>query len=247
MATSLGLIALAIATPVVGQKSSYYVLDGFGGVHAGGGAPSISGTPYFGFDIAKDIAYVAAGNGNGVLVLDGFGGVHQAGLGPVAPSTPYFGFNIARAIAYRNVPPRVAGGSGNLPVNLGTSSLAFTVIQTIAISAPDDGFLLVAGSAFMACAVNPTDDLAAQLSMNVDATTGAGALGELGSATWQDCLTVSGFVQAESQTLTHLFPVSAGAHTLHLLARKAAGTGVLSVTNRSLTAVFIDHDGLGNS
>ena len=32
----------------------YYVLDGDGGVHAGGGAPAVSPpTPFFGFDIAR--------------------------------------------------------------------------------------------------------------------------------------------------------------------------------------------------
>ena len=33
-----------------------YVLDGFGGVHAGGGAPILlPGTPYFGFDVVQDL------------------------------------------------------------------------------------------------------------------------------------------------------------------------------------------------
>ena len=39
-------------------STGYYVLDRFGGVHAGGGALVVtwsSATPYFGFDIARDI------------------------------------------------------------------------------------------------------------------------------------------------------------------------------------------------
>jgi hypothetical protein len=89
------ILALASAAPVLGQQASYYVLDGFGGVHAGGGAPAIPGTPYFGFDIAKGIAYAPGASGNGIMVLDGFGGVHRVGLGSAVAPTPYFGFNIA--------------------------------------------------------------------------------------------------------------------------------------------------------
>lgn len=47
------LVVICIARGSYSQ--AYYVLDGFGGVHAGGFAPAISPpTPYFGFDIAKD-------------------------------------------------------------------------------------------------------------------------------------------------------------------------------------------------
>ncbi len=71
----------------------YYVLDGYGGVHAGGDAPVLTpAAPYFGFDIARDLELSA----NGAYVLDGFGGVHPAG-GEAAfvPGPPYFGFGIA--------------------------------------------------------------------------------------------------------------------------------------------------------
>ena len=96
------------------QHAQYYVLDGFGGIHAGGGAGVISpGTPYFGFDVAADIAYVPlgslAGHGDGVLVLDGFGGAHAGGALAASPPggpTPYFGFDVARALTYRSVPSR---------------------------------------------------------------------------------------------------------------------------------------------
>ena len=36
--------------------TGFYVLDGLGGVHAGGGAPLLNpATPYFGFDITRDL------------------------------------------------------------------------------------------------------------------------------------------------------------------------------------------------
>lgn len=102
------LLTLAVTPEPAMAQQGYYVLDGFGGVHAGGGAPVISApTPYFGFDIAKDIVYVPPGSGagaGGYLVLDGFGGVHVGGSisgFSVTPRTPYFGFNVARAIAVR--------------------------------------------------------------------------------------------------------------------------------------------------
>jgi len=61
MAFCAGLLALAASAPALGQEGQFYVLDGFGGVHAGGGAPAISpATPYFGFDVAVDLTYVPA-------------------------------------------------------------------------------------------------------------------------------------------------------------------------------------------
>lgn len=81
-----------------GRTLPYYVLDGFGRLHRGNGAdrPSIS-SPYFGFDIARDLALTGASRG---LVLDGFGGIHPFG-GEPAPiiAMPYFGFDVAEAIA----------------------------------------------------------------------------------------------------------------------------------------------------
>ncbi len=81
-----------------GQPVPYFVLDGFGGLHPGGGAPTPSPLPfYFGFDIARDLALTGASKG---LVLDGFGGVHAFG-GESTPfaSVGYFGFDVAEAIA----------------------------------------------------------------------------------------------------------------------------------------------------
>src|SRR5512137_337206 len=102
-------VLLLFSLPVLSQVAPYYVLDGYGGVHAGGGAPAIAPlTPYFGWDIAKSIDYVpvaAASSiyGDAVLVLDGYGGVHKGGkLSSIGvPATPYFGFNVARSLVYR--------------------------------------------------------------------------------------------------------------------------------------------------
>ncbi len=71
----------------------HYVLDGFGGVHAGDGAPTLSPTtPYFGFDVAVDMELAASG----FYVLDAMGGVHAGGGAMVLnPPTPYFGFPAA--------------------------------------------------------------------------------------------------------------------------------------------------------
>jgi hypothetical protein len=74
----------------------YYVLDGYGGVHRGGSAPALSPqTPYFGWDIARDIELTPSGTG--FYVLDGYGGVHKTGSAPaLSPATPFFGFDIAK-------------------------------------------------------------------------------------------------------------------------------------------------------
>lgn len=91
--TLLVAAAVSVAGSALAQ-AGYYVLDGFGGVHAGGGATPIGAPwPYFGFDIARDIEVFAPGQ---IYILDGYGGVHAAGGAPVMlPSTPYFGFDIA--------------------------------------------------------------------------------------------------------------------------------------------------------
>ena len=116
---ALLVLVLTAGSPAIAQQSGYYVLDGFGGVHAAGGAPAVSPqTPYFGFDIAKDVVYVPRGSQgvDGILVLDGFGGVHAGGAIKglsIAPTPPYFGFNVARAIALRANSPAVTAGNGN--------------------------------------------------------------------------------------------------------------------------------------
>ncbi len=63
-----------------------YMLDGFGGVWARGGASSY-GAAYFGWNIARDIT--AWPDGKGYAVLDGFGGLHRFGSAKKPARTPY--------------------------------------------------------------------------------------------------------------------------------------------------------------
>jgi hypothetical protein len=76
-----------------------YLLDGFGGVHGFGlgGNPkpaTPTGSPYFGFDIARGIQLVSTTSG---YVLDGFGGVHAFGGASAVTTSRYTaGFDIAR-------------------------------------------------------------------------------------------------------------------------------------------------------
>ena len=79
-----------------------YKMDGFGGVHAVGGAPAFTGGPYWkGWDIANDLAVVADSTGavKGYYVLDGWGGVWPVGNVPAFTGGPYWrGWDIARAL-----------------------------------------------------------------------------------------------------------------------------------------------------
>ena len=76
---------------------SAYVLDRFGGVHAGSAAiGEVFDTPYFGFDVAEDIEF--PGTGDEYYLLDGFGGIHSGNGAPPATGAPYFGFDIGRDI-----------------------------------------------------------------------------------------------------------------------------------------------------
>ncbi len=247
----VGIAAVAWANTAASQHADYYVLDGFGGVHAGGGAPTVSpAPPYFGFDIARAIEYVAVGTGaatgNGLLVLDGFGGVHSAGAlasDPPSGPTPYFGFDIVRGLTLRNVPPRGAGNTESL--SGGVSSTTFVVLSTTTIRAPDDGFLLVIGSANSFC--NGSGDSAAELNMNVDSTSADSSLTNY-YVSFPDCSITGGTLTPnENIAITKLYPVAAGAHTVNLLGRKVGGTQDPLFDAKSIVALFVDRDALGAS
>ncbi len=81
-----------------------WTLDGWGGVHAWGGAPKpVSPTYWQGWDIARDLAVDASGKG---YVLDGFGGLHPVGSAPAVSGSPYWkGWDIARKVALNPVGP----------------------------------------------------------------------------------------------------------------------------------------------
>jgi hypothetical protein len=79
-----------------------YVLDGFGGIHAFGGAPDMESSAYWpGWVIARGIALRPDGAGG--YVVDGFGSLHPFGAAPaVAVSTYWQGWDIARGVALRS-------------------------------------------------------------------------------------------------------------------------------------------------
>jgi hypothetical protein len=83
------------------------ILDHNGGVHSVGPAvtdvvPYVTATPYFGFDVARDLEITATGQG--LFVLDGYGAVHASGdaLSQIPDPyqglyvIPYFNFDIAK-------------------------------------------------------------------------------------------------------------------------------------------------------
>lgn len=74
-----------------------YVLDGFGGIHAFGGAQPAVGGPYWsGYDIARSLIYdpaIASG-----YVVDGRGGLHSFNSAPKAQTLGYFSFDIVSGI-----------------------------------------------------------------------------------------------------------------------------------------------------
>ncbi len=259
--TALMFILVAIATVVYGvpvlaqDHAHHYVLDAFGGVHAGGGAPAVvPATPYFGFDIAADIEFVPVGTpsavGPGILVLDKFGGVHAGGaLAADQPSgaTPYFGFDVARAIVYRDISSRTVGNVGPSTTGFPNTATSFTSVVSATMIAPDDGFLLVSGSATVQCHAN-TDKARTRFSTNVDSTAGdPRILSGGGYAADLNC--AEGSFPTDHHSMEALYPVTAGSHTAHLLYKHGGGIFVqgFNVRSPAITVTFVDADGQGAS
>ena len=75
-----------------------YLLDGFGGVTAFGGAPSpnLAGAPYWaGWDIARALTMLPDASGG--WILDGWGGIHNFGAAPPISTPAYWpNWDIAR-------------------------------------------------------------------------------------------------------------------------------------------------------
>lgn len=91
--------------PGANAPQAGFVLDGFGGLHPYGlpglSETSGSGSHYWGWDIARDFAFLPDGTGG--FVLDGFGGLHPFRVnGSTAPLTAqgysYWGWDIARKV-----------------------------------------------------------------------------------------------------------------------------------------------------
>jgi len=94
--------AKTIPVPGSPYPQAGLVLDKFGGLHPFGGPVTTTGGAYFGWDIARDIAFLPTGTGG--YVLDGYGGFHPFGVnGGVAPPNPsgatyWGGWDIARRL-----------------------------------------------------------------------------------------------------------------------------------------------------
>lgn len=75
-----------------------YLLDGYGGIHPSGSAPSLASPDYLGYDIGRGLAFF--GGASAGYWLDGYGHPHPIGnvLSPSSTFYPSFGFDIARAI-----------------------------------------------------------------------------------------------------------------------------------------------------
>jgi hypothetical protein len=102
LSNSVVAYSMGTATPVAGNGSTTYTLDGYGGVHPAGTAPVEIAGPSWSCDIARGLAVFSDGSGG--YVLDGWGAAHpfavSGGSLPPTPAGPYFpNFDIARAIA----------------------------------------------------------------------------------------------------------------------------------------------------
>jgi hypothetical protein len=117
-----GDIASDIYLLKIKANRGYYVLDGYGGIHAGGNAQAMTpATPYFGFDIAKDLELAETG----YYVLDGYGGVHAGGgASEMSPAAPYFGWNIARDMELATAGYYVLDGYGGVHAGGGASVIS---------------------------------------------------------------------------------------------------------------------------
>lgn len=109
-----------------------YVLDGFGGVHAMGGASALSpATTYFGFDVARAIRMTT--DGKGYYVLDGFGGLHAGGTATaISPAPPYFGFDVARDMSLVRPPFEMIASAPNLLNTNGSGTVFRQVFASLA-------------------------------------------------------------------------------------------------------------------
>lgn len=243
----LSLVVLVAATFIAAtghaNHAAFYVLDGFGGVHAGGGAGAVAGIPYFGFDIAKGIVYIplgtALGSGDGILVLDGFGGIHEGGAlvsDPVAPKTPYFGFDIARAIAARNVPPRMVGAGINTG-NVAVTSSSYVAMVSTSFFAPDDGNIVAMCGASIGC-IGCTDASPSFTRIAV----GIDSLAEVTGINREVGFTSTRF---GGQSVIETLPITAGAHTVNCLIRKSSGTTDPDYFDPSVTVIYVDLNGSG--
>ena len=89
-------IPLPPILPVEENIETWFVLDGFGGVHSTNPNVPLPVLPYFiNFNIARDLEPDPLGRG--WYLLDGYGGIHTSSPDlPLPQNLPYFGMDIAR-------------------------------------------------------------------------------------------------------------------------------------------------------
>ena len=242
-----------LVTPSHSQYVPHYVLDGYGGVHAGGGAGSISpATFYFGWDIARALQYVpvavsSSTYGHGTLVLDGYGGVHRGGKATsvsISPITPYFGWDIARDLVFRVIPPRAAYSSYSVGTT-SVTSLSYVSMRSVSIYCPDDGYVFVTGSSSMGN--NDTDGFVrARVAIGMDSLTALDDIeAEVGLKKW-----VTGDLnQWKLVARTQMKFVTAGHHTFYWMARKqySGDLGTILYFDPTISVIYVDMSNVGYS
>ena len=234
---------LLFSVPALSQYVPYYVLDGYGGVHAGGGAPAISPlTYYFGWDIAKSIDYVPVAYtstiyGDGVLVLDGYGGIHKGGKLSTVPvtTTPYFGWNIARSLAYRVVDPQGYGTAIDSSGSITDTGVLHT-IRSIAFYMPDAGYVMVAGDGMI---WNTSATAAAvRYGIGIDDDTAY----DEGTHRWAQLGTtiLAGLYPCANLNTHRMVFLEAGQHYFYFLVQQSSGTSTLYYNKQSLSVLYFN-------
>lgn len=103
-AIPISSVVASSATPTastsIAPDNGGVLLDGYGGLHAFGGASlTTNGSPYWaGWDIARAVSIMPGGAGG--WTLDGYGGVHSWGAAPPISAPMYSADPSARAPAY---------------------------------------------------------------------------------------------------------------------------------------------------
>jgi len=261
MKTKLAVLGLGViflfSIPLVSQYAPFYVLDGYGGVHAGGGAPVISpATPYFGWNIAKDIAHLPVATsdtnyGDGILVLDGYGGVHKGGKlsGISVTATPYFGFDIAKSLTFRRIDPQAYGAAPGLYTDVTSSAWVQVIAESMNMALPDAGYVIVT----ITCqANNPAAGTTAnglwlegKIGIGVNSTTVPDDYSirtcGLGDTRWPN-----GLYPCTPMSVTRIFYFSSGGtQRFYFLAQRYAGTtGTLRIVDPTITCVYVNKDGI---
>ena len=246
---SLGVgFVLLSAVALIAQYAPYYVLDGYGGVHAGGGAPAITpATPYFGWNIARDLVHIAvatSNSGDGILVLDGFGGVHKGGkLSTVTiDATPYFGWDIAKAIDFRRIDPQAYGDALASHVDITSSTFVKVIDASVNMVLPDAGYVIVTISCM---AENPSagyfptgDYVLGYIGIGVDSPTSAD------NQSWcylGDTLLAGAYYPSESLSATKIYHFSSsGLKQFYFLALRSGGTGIFRIEHPTITCLYVN-------